>query len=327
MKRLWLVLPLVLAQAMGPLEKNQDDVGEGMAAYEAGDYERALSAFERAQKEHGSDPRVHYNRGLALHRLGRTDDAKAALTRAKELDRSGEYAARIHYNLGTIAAVNGQKEEAVREFRQALKKDPFDSLSRHNLEVLLRDLPPKNQQGPDGGADGGNDGGKPDAGPDGGPRDGGSDAGTTDGGRDGGDGDAGVQPDGGSDGGLQDGGQPRDGGPGDGGQGDGGQGDGGQRDGGKNDSQQGQDGGSDGGQGDAGQNESPQGGTDGGSDGGQPQSADAGLSPAELGSPDGGMSAQEAEKLLEPLKRNEKNLQLWRFRQKTQKNDANGKDW
>jgi hypothetical protein len=327
MRRTWLALALVLGSAMGPLEKNQDDVGEGMAAYEAGDYERALTAFERAQKEHGTDPRVHYNKGLVLHRLGRTDEAKAAFGRAQELDRSGEYEARIHYNLGTIAAVNGQKEEAVREFRKALRKDPNDGLSRHNLEVLLRNLPPKEQKGPDGGADGGADGGKPDGGSDGGARDGGSDGGASDGGRDGGDSDGGVMPDGGSDAGQQDGGQPQDGGAGDGGRGDGGQGDGGQRDGGKGDSQQGADGGSDGGQGDGGQSQSDQAGQDGGSDGGVPQSSDGGASPAELGLIDGGMTAKEAEKLLEPLKRNEKNLQLWRFRQKTQKNDANGKDW
>lgn len=310
------LLPLVLLlSAMGPLEKNHDAIDEGMAAYEAGDYERALRHFDQAQQDKGADPRVHYNRGLALHKLGRNDEAKQALGRALELDRAGEYASKIHYNLGTIAAVSGQKEEALRELRRALKKDPGDQLARHNLEVLLRDLPPKSQSGQDGGSpDGGKaDGGRPDAGQDGGVHDGGSDAGAPDGGgRDGGDGDGGAPSDGGSDGGL-----PRDGGQGDGGSGDGGQGEKDQKG----------DGGADGGQGDGGDEGDPSQRSDGGADGGREQPGDAGAPQEALGLVDGGMTPAEAEKLLEPLKRNEKNLQLWRFRQKTQKTETHGKDW
>ncbi len=310
----WVALVLLwssAAFAFSPLEKNLDAVDEGMQAYEQGDFERALEAFDRAQKEKGTDPRVAYNRGLALHKLGRADEAKQAFTRALELDRSGEYESKIRYNLGTIAAAANQREEAVRELRRALKKDPSDALARHNLEVVLRDLPPKdNKTGQDGGSpDGGKaDGGRPDAGSDGGTSDGGSDAGSTDGGaKDGGEGDGGSSGDAGTDGGT-----PQDGGQGDGGRGDGGQGD----------QDTPGDGGADGGQGD--QGASSDGGT---ADGGEERFADGGAGVEMMGLPDGGMSKEDAEKLLEPLKRNEKNLQLWRFRQKTQKNDPNGKDW
>ena len=86
-RRALLMLLVALGSAMGPLEKNHDAIDEGMSAYEQGDYERALSAFDRAEKDKGSDARVHYNRGLALHKLNRNDEAKTALTRALELDR------------------------------------------------------------------------------------------------------------------------------------------------------------------------------------------------------------------------------------------------
>lgn len=313
MRRLHLALA-VLFLAMGPLEKNQDDVADGMRAYDDGNYEQAVQAFERAEKARPGDARVHYDKGLALHKLGRTDDAKQALTRALELDRSGELTSKIHYNLGTIAAAAGQKEEAVRELRRALKKDPKDELARHNLEVLLRDLPPK-QQGQDGGApDGGkSDGGRPDAGVDGGRPDGGADAGSPDGGpKDGGEADGGNQADGGADAGP----------PGK----DGGQGDGGAGDGGEGEKPKPGDGGVDGGAGDGGDEGNKPERADGGADGGRQDVGDGGA-PQPVSLVDGGMTPQEAEKLLEPLKRNEKNLQLWRFRQKTQKNDPNGKDW
>lgn len=298
------------AQAAGPLEKNHPEIELGTEAYEAQKFEEALEHYDAALQDKPSDARVQYNRGLALHKLDRNDEAKAAFQAALDLDRSGELAGKIHYNLGNVAAAAGDKQQAVKEYRAALRKNPEDELARHNLEVLLKNLPPKDQQGSDGGTPdgGGHDGGKPDAGMDGGVTDGGSDAGRPDGGKpDGGDGDGGS--DGGADGGT-DGGGPGDGGEGDGGSGDGGQGE-------KEK------------QGDGGASEQSEPG-DGGSDGGA-DAQDAGA--PEEGKPqllpDGGVdvSRKDAEKLLDSLKSSEKNLQLWRFKQKTPRSDPNGKDW
>ncbi|MDP1822899.1 MAG: tetratricopeptide repeat protein [Archangium sp.] len=298
------------AQAAGPLEKNHPEIELGTEAYDAQKFEEALKHYDAALQDKPSDARVQYNRGLALHKLDRNDEAKAAFQAALDLDRSGELAGKIHYNLGNVAAAAGDKQQAVKEYRAALRKNPEDELARHNLEVLLKNLPPKEQQGSDGGTPdgGGHDGGKPDAGMDGGVTDGGSDAGRPDGGKpDGGDGDGGS--DGGADGGT-DGGGPGDGGEGDGGSGDGGQGE-------KEK------------QGDGGASEQSEPG-DGGSDGGA-DAQDAGA--AQEGKPqllpDGGVdvSRKDAEKLLDSLKSSEKNLQLWRFKQKTPRSDPNGKDW
>jgi tetratricopeptide (TPR) repeat protein len=289
---LLLALPLLAAPAwaLGPLEKNHPDVAEGTRLYEQGSFEQALQSFDAAALERPLDPRVQYDRGLSLYKLGRHDEARAALEKAAELDREGQLTAKTHYNLGNVAAAAGDAKRAIQEFRTALRADPADEQARHNLEVLLKKLPPRKDTGPDGGA------------PDGGPADAGQrDAGASDAGR----------PDGGHDGGT-DGGRP-DGGAGDGGQGDAG------ADGGPGDGQ---------GKADAGRQGQPQPG-DGGADGGADLS-DAGLQsePIRAGA-DGGVevSRREAEKLLDSLKNSEKNLQLWRFRQKTQKSTTHAKDW
>jgi len=300
------------AFAMGPLEKNDDDTAKGTAAFEDGKWDEAVQSFDAAAKKHPRDARAQYNRGLALHKAGKNDEARQAFERAKELDTDGKLAAKIHYNLGNVSVAQGDKRAAVKEYRQALRANPDDALARHNLEVLLRDLPPPPQTGQDGGMpDGGKgDGGSADSGVDGG-RDGGADAGRPDGGHgDGGSGDGGSQSgDAGMDGGS-------DGGQGDAGQGDGGQGDGGQ---GQKDQA-----------GDGGDSQDSQGG-DAGIDGGMEQ-RDAGQ-PGEMEAnarqSDGGMglTKEEADKLLDSMKSGEKNLQLWRFRQKSKKSDSNGKDW
>lgn len=294
---------VLLVLAMGPLEKNHPLIDEGMEAYERGAYEEALQKFSDAEKDFSFNPIVELNKGVTLHKLGRNDEALKALNNALALDKNGELAEKIHYNLGNVHAAMSNKKDAIAEYRRALRLDPKDMQARHNLEVLLRDLPPpQNNTGQDGGTpDGGkSDGGQPDGGTDGG-RDGGSDAGRA---GDGGAGDAG-HGDAGSDAG-QDGGQGQGDGGADGGKGDGGNGQGDKAgDGGSQGDQKG----------------------DGGADGGEEQ-GDGGTEAEAGDARDGGshMSKADAEKLLDSMKNSEKNLQLWRFQQKRAKR-GNGKDW
>ena len=314
---LWLLLVAGLALpgpawAAGLLEVDHPLVAEGRAAYEAGKYEDALAAFEAAKKERPDDAAVEFNRAVTLAQLGRVAEAKSAFQRVAETQQP-EIQQKAWYNLGNVHAGVGERKEALQSYRKALKLDPNDALSRHNYEVVLRNLPPPQQKGgPDGGTDGGadgGDGGRPDAGPDGGQKgDGGR---PVDGGVDGGDGgsDAGAGNDGGSDGGT-------DGGGGDGGS-DAGS-DGGQQGEGRGDG--GSDAGADAGSGD-GEGEGMDGGTDAGTESEEQsvEETDGGMSPEDI-------DRQEAERLLDAMKQNEKNLQLWRFQQKKQRK-ANEKDW
>lgn len=311
------------AWAMNPFEKNHPLVEEGMEAYQRGDYEKALSRFEAAQKELPGSQAITFNRGNALLKLGRNEEALAAYRQVADSEK-GELQQKDFYNLGTALASMGDKQGAIAAYRKALRLDPGDELSRHNLEVLLRNLPPPPSSGADGGTP---DGGRSDGGADGGR----SDGGTSDGGRR----DGGIA-DGGMDGGRSDGGADG-GGPADGGQDagaprgqDGGTSDAGQ-DGGRGRGDGGQDGGRDGGKereerGDAGRAQLDGGGSDGGgaeaADGGQ----DAGTQLLEQRDGGAGMTRQEAEKLLDSTRNNEKNLQLWRFQQRKQRK-PNDKDW
>jgi tetratricopeptide (TPR) repeat protein len=278
---------LLFTTAMGPFERNDPRVADGMSAYDKGNYEDALKKFEEAKKGLPQSAAVEFDRANTLYRLGRLDEARDAYHQVAELDQ-GELRAKDYYNLGDAWARLGNDKEAIAAFRKALTLDPNDAQARHNLEVMLRKIPPPKQSGQDGGTDGGSDGGS----------DGGRDGGRPDGGHDGGS-DGGGQGDGGADGG------------GDGGQGDGGSG-------------QGQGKGGDAGQpqpnGEGGRADGGQ-----GSDGGEQQepdrrARDAGVAEA------GRLSRDEAERLLDSMKRDEKNLQLWRFQQRKPRKTSD-KDW
>ncbi len=265
-----------VAAATSLLERNHPHVEQGQRAYEEGRYEEALKSFDEAKKELPSSAAVEFNRGNALYKMGRREEAKQAYHRAAETDRA-DLKEKDYYNLGNVWAEMGNTQEAIASYRKALTLDPSDDQARHNLEVVLRKLPPP-QQRPDAGTDGGppdaGDGGPPDAG-----RDGGSDGGG-DGGSDG------TRSEGSADGGRTDGGEGR---------------------------------------GETGrQRPQPKG------DAGM----DAGAAEPEESGPDGGylgevqLNREEAERLLDSMKQNEKNLQLWRFQQqKKRPRTQNEKDW
>ncbi len=260
--------------AMSPIERNHPAVEQGMSAFESGQFEAALEHFDRALADKPLEATAHYNRGVTLHKLGKNDEARSSLQRALELDTSNKLASKIHYNLGNVANTLGDRKEAILQYRRSLEKNPSDANARHNLEMLLKNVPPPSPQGgPDGGV------------PDGGNADGGGDGGRPDGGNAG-------------DGGIGDGGQREPKSDGDGGRADAGR----PQEAAKTD---------------AGPNEDP-------------KSPDAGIGeqPDDQNLDGGtGLSRQEAEKLLDSMKNSEKNLQLWRFKQKASSKTPHGKDW
>jgi len=280
-----LLLLAVPARALGPLEANPPGVERGLKAYDDGRFEDALREFTAAEHEAPGHPALEYNRGNALYRLGRYDDAREAYKRAADAAGPG-LKERDLYNMGNTLAQLGDTKAAIGAYRKALVLEPRDEEARHNLEVLLRKIPPPKSST----SDGGTDGGRPDAGP-------------RDGGTDGGQGDDGQSGDGGT--------QRGDGGSR--GNADAGQGDGGSR------AEQRQSQGSEQ--------------RDGGLDAGQrPELPDAGTSEPErlrdagVGRT-GGFDRSEAERLLDAMRQDERNLQLWRFQQKKRQRKPDEKDW
>lgn len=116
-----------------------DEIGRaeflrGRRAYDSGDYETALDAFQRAL-ELTSRPTLYYNVGLALDRLRRDADALAAYERYLELvEESNErptVEARVlalrraleednERSAAAVAAAEAERERALQEERERL---------------------------------------------------------------------------------------------------------------------------------------------------------------------------------------------------------------
>jgi tetratricopeptide (TPR) repeat protein len=190
------------ARATSPFEREDPAVAEANKAYAKGEYDKALRGYEDALIRMPDDARLAYDRGNALYKLGRHDEARQAYLTALG---SGETSlkAQDYFNLGNALWDLDKKDEAAQAYQRALLLDPSFDDARHNLELLLQPPPPQDGGTPDAGnKDGGagDGGGQQPSSPDGGSN---SDGGSSDGGggkggkqdqgRDGGEEDAGPQ--------------------------------------------------------------------------------------------------------------------------------------
>jgi hypothetical protein len=103
---------------------------EARAAFENGDYSRALSLFEQCLQMGMQGPAVHYNVGVAAIRADNLARAEIAF---KEVARTPAMAALAHYNLALIELKRGDDKAA----RQWLERVPLET-SDEKLLALAR---------------------------------------------------------------------------------------------------------------------------------------------------------------------------------------------
>lgn len=88
---------------------------QGLAAFRAGDYDKALERFQRAEERTPGDPNLDLNIGLTLYKLGRYDEARL---RFEKIRNDLRYTAVADYHLGLVAAQQGSREDAADRFEE-----------------------------------------------------------------------------------------------------------------------------------------------------------------------------------------------------------------
>ncbi|MFC4313471.1 tetratricopeptide repeat protein [Steroidobacter flavus] len=85
----------------------------GSTAFQAGDYSKALAAFESALAQGMSGPALHFNIGVAAYRAGNYGRAEAAF---KEVANTPAMAGLAYYNLGLVELKRNDPDAATRWF-------------------------------------------------------------------------------------------------------------------------------------------------------------------------------------------------------------------
>ncbi len=128
----------VYAPSVNARGQAEDGLIVGHRLMEAGQYELALNAFERAAAVDGLTPDVLNAIGTANIGLGRLGQAEQIFRRAL---REDETSPEIWNNLGVVLMERGQHSDAAEAFRRAFALDNGESVAiRDNLRLALEKI-------------------------------------------------------------------------------------------------------------------------------------------------------------------------------------------
>ncbi len=115
-----------------------NDARKANQAYENGNYEEAAELYRAAIAEDPENPKLHFNLGNALAKMGNAEQAEAAYSRYKSLVENPADESMADYNTGKMLTDMEQYDQALNYFREALRNNPDDEDARHNYELALR---------------------------------------------------------------------------------------------------------------------------------------------------------------------------------------------
>ncbi|GFE81941.1 hypothetical protein GCM10011487_39410 [Steroidobacter agaridevorans] len=110
----------------------------GSTAFQAGDYQKALSAFESALAQGMSTPALHFNIGVAAYRVGNYARAETAF---KEVANTPAMAGLAYYNLGLVELKRNDSAAANRWFSR-VEGATEDARLRQLAAAQLGDVQP-----------------------------------------------------------------------------------------------------------------------------------------------------------------------------------------
>ena len=145
---LFLVAPVVTeAQAGRP------QVQEGNRLYEEGRFEEAHQKYLEALAASPESPVIRFNDGNALYQ---DTDYQRAMEAYQGAIETGDpaLASAAWYNLGNALYRAQELEQSLEAYKQALRMNPSDPDSKHNLERVLEQMQEQEQQEQQDGEDG-----------------------------------------------------------------------------------------------------------------------------------------------------------------------------
>ena len=134
----WLLAELGMGQA------GRDEVLEGNSLFAEGRFEEAHEKYQQALEEDPSSEVIRYNLGDAEYKKNLYEEAIEAFSQASQSE-DPELQARASYNLGNALYRLGKLEDSIQAYKDALRIDPGDTDSKHNLEFVNSKLEEQEQ--------------------------------------------------------------------------------------------------------------------------------------------------------------------------------------
>jgi len=134
-----------LCPSLAEGQRGRGQVSEGNRLYSEGRFDEAHQKYLEALLDDPESPLIRFNDGSALYR---GEDFQKAMERFQEAAESGDPALQsaAWYNLGNALYRQQQLQQSLEAYKQALRANPSDGDSKHNLERVLEQLQQQEEQ-------------------------------------------------------------------------------------------------------------------------------------------------------------------------------------
>jgi hypothetical protein len=146
MKFVWLILLIVISNDPLKVSKINSAKAEAKKAFQSGDYKGAITKYKYLIDSLGvNEDEVMLN---LAHAYYLQKDTANAITKYQSLTQSQKpsLASKANLQLGLMANQQGKAEQALSDFKRALKEDPTNEDARYNYEMLKKKLEEKKKQ-------------------------------------------------------------------------------------------------------------------------------------------------------------------------------------
>ena len=124
--------------------KARQYIREGNRNYRGGKYDAAEVSYRKAQEKNPRNPQAAYNLGNALMAQNKDSAAVVGYEEAAKLETSNIRKAMSYHNIGVICQKHQMFGEAIEAYKEALRQNPKDDMTRYNLQLCKKQL--KDQQ-------------------------------------------------------------------------------------------------------------------------------------------------------------------------------------
>ena len=129
-----LILGNTAAPGFAQTTRLEDQISEGVALYDDGDYKGALQHYQQLLQKNRRNPELNYELSLTYFALNDMPQAiRHSTVVIKSINSSPELKAQAHVNRGSALDITGKPEQAMKEFRKALKLDPSYQMAYYNM--------------------------------------------------------------------------------------------------------------------------------------------------------------------------------------------------
>ena len=145
-RRLDIILILAVLSINGLAQSERKYIRRGNDAFDEQAYTQSEINYRKAVEHSPGSYKAIFNMGDALYKQGKYQDAAKKFSSLANRDLSDQKLASAYHNLGNALLQSDQLKESIEAYKNALKLNPGDIETKHNLTYALRKLKQQQQQ-------------------------------------------------------------------------------------------------------------------------------------------------------------------------------------